>query len=146
MTDVNEAPAVELFDLVWRRLRHQLDAVGDQVAPELRSSYRRVLGRTPPDGLRVSALAERAQMTPQSLGQFVEVLRHAGYLEVVPDPADRRVRLIRPTSKGLAAGEAIRQAVRDLEERWSAEIGEPGWQQLRRHLAQLAAAAPVPAA
>jgi|SRR5690348_9128094 DNA-binding MarR family transcriptional regulator len=145
MTEVNEAPAVELFDRVWRRLRHELETVGDMVAPELRSSYRRVLGRTPPDGLRVSVLAERTQMTPQSLGQFVEVLRHAGYLEVVPDPADRRARLIRPTSKGLVASEAIRQAIRDLEDRWSAEIGAAGWQQLRRHLTQLATAAPVSA-
>jgi DNA-binding MarR family transcriptional regulator len=145
MTDVNEAPAVELFDRVWRRLRRELDTASDRAAPDLRSSQRRALSLVPPDGLRVSALAERAQMTPQSLGQLVEVLRHAGYLEVVADPADRRVRLIRPTQKGLATGAAIRRAVRGLEERWSAEIGEPGWQHLRQSLAQLAAGAPAPA-
>lgn len=116
-------------------------SASDAVAPELRPSHRRVLSQVPADGLRVSALAERVQMTPQSLGQFVEVLRHAGYLEIVPDPADRRARLIRPTGTGLAAGEAIRQAVGALEERWAAEIGEPGWGQLWDVLARLAAAA-----
>jgi hypothetical protein len=79
------------------------------------------------------------------LAPFVEVLRHAGYLEMVADPADRRARLICPTGKGLAAGQAIRQAVGGLEERWAAGIGPAGWAQLRRTLAQLASSAQTPA-
>src|SRR5262249_14599654 len=141
MADVNETPIVGLFDMVWRRLRHELEAVTDRIAPELRPSQLRVLGFTPAEGLRVSALAERAHMTPQSLSQLVEVMRHAGYLEMVTDPGDRRARLIRPTERGLAAGRQIRGSLDGLEERWSAEIGEADWATLRDVLARLAAAA-----
>ena len=146
MDDLSAAPAAELFDRVWRRLRRELEALGDQIEPGLRASHRRVLALTPRDGMRVSVLAERAQMTPQSLSQIVEVLRHAGYLETVADPVDKRARLLRPTRKGLAAGEAIQQSARGLEERWSAELGEPGWRQFRSQLARLASASPAPAA
>jgi len=143
MDDVNEISVVELFDLVWRRLRHELATGGQAIAPELRPSQRRVLARTPPDGMRVGELADRTRMTAQSLGQHVEVLRHLGYLESIPDPHDRRVRLIRPTPRGREVGAAARREVRRLEERWAAAIGEPGWQQLRTVLSKLAASAPA---
>jgi DNA-binding MarR family transcriptional regulator len=142
MIDVNEISAVELFDLVWRRLRHELATAGQAIAPELRPSQRRVLARTPPDGMRVGELAARTRMTAQSLGQYVEVLRHLGYLESIPDPHDRRVKLIRPTPRGREVGAAGRREIRRLEERWAAAIGEPGWQQLRTVLSKLAANAP----
>jgi DNA-binding MarR family transcriptional regulator len=142
MVDVNEISAVELFDLVWRRIRHELAAAGQAIAPELRPSQRRVLARTPPDGMRVGELADRTSMTAQSLGQYVEVLRHLGYLESIPDPHDRRVRLIRPTPRGREAGAAARRELWRLEERWAAAIGEPGWRQLRSVLSKLAASAP----
>ena len=142
MDDVNEISAVELFDLVWRRIRHELAAAGQAIAPELRPSQRRVLARTPPDGMRVGELADRTSMTAQSLGQYVEVLRHLGYLESIPDPHDRRIKLIRPTPRGREAGAAARRELWRLEERWAAAIGEPGWQQLRTVLSKLAASAP----
>lgn len=142
MSAVNDVSAVELFDLVWRRIRHELAAAGQVIAPELRPSQRRVLARTPPEGMRVGELADRTKMTAQSLGQCVEVLKHLGYLESIPDPHDRRVKLIRPTPRGREAGAAARREIRRLEERWAAEIGEPGWQQLRAVLSKLAANAP----
>ncbi len=142
MTSVNEINAVELFGLVWRRIRHELAAAGQVIAPELRPSQRRVLAHTPLDGMRVGDLAARTRMTAQSLGQIVEVLKHLGSLESLPDPHDRRVRLIRPTPRGREAGAAARKEIRHLEERWAAEVGEPGWQQLRVILSKLAANAP----
>jgi DNA-binding MarR family transcriptional regulator len=139
MTAVNEVSAVELFDLVWRRIRHELAAAGQVIAPGLRPSQQRVLARTPPEGMRAGELADRTRMTAQSLGQYVEVLKHLGYLESIPDPHDRRVKLIRPTPRGREVGAAVRREIRRLEERWAAEIGEPGWQQQRAVLSKLAA-------
>jgi DNA-binding MarR family transcriptional regulator len=138
MVDVKETNVVELFDLVWRRIKDELDIAGKGIAPELRPSQRRVLALTPPEGMKVSDLAARTRMTAQSLGQYVEVLGHLGYLESVSDAADRRVKLIRPTTRGRKVGAAGRQELRHLEARWAEAIGEPEWQQLRTVLTKLA--------
>jgi len=89
VSDVKEPYLVALFDLVWRRVKDEMEAGPIIEGAELRPSQRRVLGRTPLEGIRVTALAERTQMTAQALGTIAEVLVLAGYLERVPDPHDR---------------------------------------------------------
>jgi DNA-binding MarR family transcriptional regulator len=144
MSDVNEELTFELLDAVWRRIRHEMERDGQAIAPDLRGSHKRVLSLTPAEGMRVSELAARTRMTAQSLGQMVDVLRRAGYLEVVPDPGDRRVRLVRPTARGHQAAKAGRHMVRDLENRLAAEAGPAAWRQFRAVLAGLARAPTSP--
>ena len=74
MYDVKGLSLVELFDLAWRRIRDELAADPVTEAPELRPSQLRVLGRTPLEGIRVTALADRTLMTAQALGTIVDVL------------------------------------------------------------------------
>src|ERR687889_158573 len=51
-------------------------------------------------GTTVSALAERAQMTKQAMAELVVHLELHGYVVRVPDPGDRRAKLVRPTERG----------------------------------------------
>ena len=53
-------------------------------------------------GTRVSVLAERAQITKQSMAELVAHLERHGYVERVPDPADGRAKLVRATDRGRA--------------------------------------------
>ena len=48
------------------------------------------------NGIRLTHLAERALMTPQAMSELVEHLVSHGYLERMPDPSDRRAKLICP--------------------------------------------------
>ena len=138
MADVNDVSLVRLLDVVWRRVKAELNDVEvPGHAAALRPSQRRVLGMTPPEGIRVTELADRTSMTAQALGQFVEVLTHSGHLEVVPDATDRRAKLIRPTEKGSAVADAGWSGIAALEDRWRAELGDREWRQLRHALARL---------
>src|SRR5450631_2903009 len=96
----DEGHLVALLDRLWRRTKQELDQAARELAPDLRPSHVRLISITPAQGLRLGDLALRAGMTPQSLGELVETLNRAGYLEVVADPADRRARLVRPTPRG----------------------------------------------
>lgn len=90
--------------------------------PGLRAAHAQVFESLDRDGTRLTVLAERAQMSHQAMGEMVEELVRHGYLERVPDPVDRRARLIRPTALGRArlAGAAVQ--VRALYARWQDEL------------------------
>ena len=89
---------------------------GRPVPSGLRTSQLRMLSMTPADGMRVTDLAERVGMTKQALGEFANELEEQGMLESVRDPADRRVRIVRPTRRGLAGGGGRRAGDRGARE------------------------------
>src|SRR5215216_19447 len=57
-------------------------------------------------GTRLTVLAQRATMTPQAMGELVDDLERAGYVRRVPDPADRRAKLVVLTDRGRGSVEA----------------------------------------
>lgn len=90
-----------------------------------------------PDGTRLQELAARSEMAPQSIGWHVDELERLGYVERVPDPSDRRAKLIRPTKRGLAFMAATRQALADIEKQWVNAVGKHTLTQLRDTLAAI---------
>jgi len=71
-------------------------------------------------------LAERAHMTKQALAEHVDHLEATGYVERVPDPTDRRAKLVRPTAMGVECMHVARRALVDLGEDLRAELGDDG--------------------
>ena len=55
------------------------------------------------DGMRLTELAALAGMTKQSVGELVDDLVDLGYVERIPDPEDRRAKLICLTERGSEA-------------------------------------------
>ena len=64
-------------------------------------------------------LAERAAMTKQSMAELVAHLERHGYVERVPDPSDRRAKLVRATERGGEVYEIARQVVAEMEREWT---------------------------
>jgi len=58
-------------------------------------------------------------------------------VERIPDPADRRAKLVSVTSKGRHAIPVARDAIAEIEERWSEELGERDMKRLRGPLERL---------
>ena len=68
--------------------------------PEVRAPHGNVFAFLDDGGTRVSELARRAQITKQSMAELVAHLERNGYVERVPDPDDRRAKLVRSTARG----------------------------------------------
>ncbi|MGY1622450.1 MarR family winged helix-turn-helix transcriptional regulator [Geodermatophilus sp. SYSU D00965] len=74
-------------------------------------------------GTTVSVLAERAQMTKQAMAELVAHLERHGYVTRVPDPADRRAKLVLPTERGREVVTIAQSLVPELEERVTGALG-----------------------
>jgi DNA-binding MarR family transcriptional regulator len=90
------------------------------------------------EGTRLTQLAERALMTPQAMGELVDGLASAGYLERIPDPLDRRAKLIVLTDSGYAALQAAFDTIIDLESELEALLGRDGLARFHRALHRIA--------
>lgn len=91
------------------------------------------------DGMRLTELATLAGVTKQSAGELVDDLVDLGYVERVPDPADRRAKLIRLTPRGEKV-QAIGYGIfAELEKRWAERYGAERLEQLRQTLEEIAA-------
>ncbi|HEY6688529.1 MAG TPA: MarR family transcriptional regulator [Propionibacteriaceae bacterium] len=81
---------------------------------------------------RVSVLAERAQMTKQAMAELVQHLETHGYVVRVPDPTDRRAKLVQPTERGLEVFTIAQELVPELENRIRQVIGADRLQALQK--------------
>ena len=105
--------------------------------PEVRYAHGAVFQYLDDAGTRVSDLAERAHMTKQSMAQLVAHLEAHGYVERVPDPADRRAKLVRATERGSEVFAVARELVAELDARLEARLGRAKLQRLRALLEEL---------
>jgi DNA-binding MarR family transcriptional regulator len=102
--------------------------------PDLRIAHGNVFQFLDDGGTRVSVLAQRAQMTKQSMAELVAHLESHDYVERVPDPSDGRAKLVRATARGREVFPHARAAMAEAEARWSERLGEA---KMRRLIALL---------
>lgn len=105
--------------------------------PEIRPPHGNVMQFLDGDGTRVSVLAERAQMTKQAMAELVQYLEQRGYVERVPDPSDRRAKLVRATPRGEQLYAIAREVVAEIEADWTERLGEAKMRRLRKLLEEL---------
>src|SRR5512139_3449917 len=91
---------------------------------DIREAHLQVFGAIDWAGTRLTVLAARANMTLPAMSELVDDLQRLGYLERVPDPGDRRAKLIRPTRSGRRLLVAALRAVREIEEGYAEVVGE----------------------
>jgi DNA-binding MarR family transcriptional regulator len=145
---VNGSPLItNLLETAMKRIRDDLYALSDTRFPGLRMRHYRLLSFVPPEGERLSRMTADSGLTKQALAQALAPLEDGGYVEVVPDPSDRRARLVRLTDRGRAVNEAVRHHLSDVEREWARRVGEERYAVARAVLADLApgpAGSPAP--
>jgi DNA-binding MarR family transcriptional regulator len=104
---------------------------------DITTAQMKILQRIGPAGTRLTELAEQAQVTKQTAGFLVDQLAKAGWVERVPDPSDRRARLVRFSARGEEALPVAAAAVAAVEAEWTAHLGKRQMAQLRQTLAKL---------
>ena len=105
--------------------------------PEVRPPHGDVLQYLDDAGTQVAELARRARVAKQSMAELVSHLERHGYVERVPDPGDRRAKLVRATARGREVYAIAREVVAEVEAEWTAALGAARMRQLRALLEEL---------
>jgi DNA-binding MarR family transcriptional regulator len=88
----------------------------------IRFPHLQIWGNVGINGIRLTELAGKAQLSLAACSELVDELQQLGYLERRPDASDGRAKLIFPTKKGREVLDAAGQAVAELEQRWRTKL------------------------
>jgi DNA-binding MarR family transcriptional regulator len=91
---------------------------------DIRAAHAHIFRLLPPEGCRVTELAERAYSSKQAIGYLVDYLEEHGYVERVPDPKDGRAQIVRRTERGWELNRTARQLVQQVQNEWAQQLGE----------------------
>lgn len=126
------------------RLLHQFRlsmseaAEGTEFA-DLRSAHNQIWGNVGVDGIRLTELANRANLSLAACSELVNDLQDLGYLERRADPTDGRAKLIHPTPRGRSLLDAAGRRVAEIEEDWRSRLPAGEFDRVCRALDQLIA-------
>jgi DNA-binding MarR family transcriptional regulator len=107
---------VAINDLVVIRLAERGHGV-------VRAAHGAVFQYLDDTGTTVSLLAARAQITKQAMAELVHYLEAHGYVVRVPDPTDRRAKLVLPTDRGREVVRIAQGVVPEVEDRIAGLLG-----------------------
>ncbi|HDY82757.1 MAG TPA: MarR family transcriptional regulator [Halieaceae bacterium] len=103
-----------------RRIWQTLDARG---YPDIRPSHSAVFTNLGLGAVRITELAERAQVTQQAMGKMLKELERMGYVARDVDNEDKRAKEIRLTPRGVQLVTDTLEVVAEVREYYAAKIG-----------------------
>jgi DNA-binding MarR family transcriptional regulator len=103
--------------------RHVLDGYHAAGFTDIRAAHAHIFRLLPPEGCRVTELAERAYTSKQAMGYLVEYLEDHGYVERVPDPNDGRAQIVRRTERGWEVNRTARRLIEQIQTEWAQQVG-----------------------
>jgi len=104
-----------------RRIWHRLTARGH---PDIRPAHSQVFANLGLGSVRVSELAQRAQVTQQAMGKMLKELERMGYVARDVDSADKRAREIRLTQRGVELARDSLEVVNEVRQHYDEKVGE----------------------
>jgi DNA-binding MarR family transcriptional regulator len=122
------------FQEIVKRIAEGLAEAGFD---DIRPAHTPVFQHIEAGGTRLSELAERAQMTKQSMGYLVDYLEQHGYVERRADPTDRRASLIFLTDRGWGEVREALSIIAAIEQEWTRRLGKRRMEELRQLLIEL---------
>ena len=121
-----------LLRMPWEAVRQRmLERLHQRGFTDFDASYLTVFQYPGPQGQRPSELAARLRVSKQALNHLL------GQLERRSDPDDKRSKRIALTPRGTKAALVIREAVAEMEDSWSDQLGASRFDQLRLLLREL---------
>jgi DNA-binding MarR family transcriptional regulator len=94
------------------------------------------------DGTTVALLAQRAQITKQAMAELVAFLEAHGFVTRIPDPSDRRAKLVIPTDRGRDVVAVAQELVPEVEQRLISMLGADRFRELGTDLEAIRQAVP----
>lgn len=144
MSPERKTPArIPLTGLLDVALESMLDEFREELEgspyTDLRPTHGCVFRFVREHGMRLTKLAELASITKQSAGEIVDDLVELGYVKRIPDPEDRRAKLICLTTRGEEAQTHGFGLFATVEKRWMERYGREKIETLRATLEEIAA-------
>lgn len=97
---------------------------------DIREPHFQIFGNIRMGGVRLTELAERAQLSLAATSGLVNDLAAMGYVTRRPDPVDGRAKLIELTERGRGLMAVAGDRVADVERRWSELVGRKDFAQM----------------
>jgi DNA-binding MarR family transcriptional regulator len=128
----------QLLVRLLREFRDDLAAPrADAGYGDVREVHFQIFGNIRMGGIRLTELADRAQLSLAAASELVNDLVGLGYLTRRPDPADGRAKLIDLTKRGQALMADAGGRVVDIERRWASLVGDRNFTQMTRTMQRL---------
>lgn len=126
-----------LMEVARHFQKHAMEAFMLEGHTGLQAAHQAVLTHLSLSGSRLTELAKRASMTKQAMGQLVDEVESLGYVERIPDPTDRRAKLVRFTAKGCELMKSATRVGDSIQRRYTDIIGDKKMDRLRLLLDEL---------
>jgi len=127
-----------LLRLAWQRIRKRIySGVQSEGYSDLNAGHIAFFRYEGLNDRRPTELAERMQITKQSVNEVVRHLERRGYAERRLDPSDKRARLIRLTARGRKLEAIVRKYARVAERELARELGQRRFQEFRATLRKI---------
>ncbi|GEM_PF-491173 len=104
--------------------RRIFGALASRGYSDIRSSHSAVFANLGMGAVRVTELAERAQVTQQAMGKMLKELERMGYISRDIDSGDKRAKEIRLTERGIQLAMDCMEVVDEVMAHYRARIGE----------------------
>jgi DNA-binding MarR family transcriptional regulator len=115
---------IRLLDVAFGEFEAELSRrLATTAYGDIRPTHGCVFGHVDPGGSRLTDLADRANMTKQSVGEVVTDLEQLGYVQRDPDPSDGRAKIIRLTERGHEAQTFSWTLIDEIEREWAQRFG-----------------------
>lgn len=98
-------------------------SLADRGYPDIRPAHSAVFANLGMGAVRVTELAERAQVTQQAMGKMLKELERMGYVMRNIDTGDKRAKEISLTERGVQLAEDSLKAVEDVRAFYASKIG-----------------------
>jgi DNA-binding MarR family transcriptional regulator len=102
--------------------------------PDIRPSHSAVFANLGMGAVRVTELAERAQVTQQAMGKMLKELERMGYVARDIDGGDKRAKEIRLTPRGVALAADSQDVIEQVRAYYATRIGAAQLDELEARL------------
>jgi DNA-binding MarR family transcriptional regulator len=123
--------AARLLFAVQDELYARLEQAGHG---ELTRLHGAVIAHLDEEGTRATELARRSGRHKQVVGRIVDELEQLGYVQRLPEPGDRRAKLVVPTERGRAVMRLSDDIIGDIEHREAQILGDARFDEFMRQL------------
>lgn len=111
--------------------RAEANGYGD-ITPAMSRLYAHLAGQR--NGVALSELARRLTISRQAVHKIAREGELAGYVQLISDEQDRRIKLLRFTPKGRAMAASAARELQSIEQRLVTELGADAVNELKHLL------------